>query len=249
MHVRSVGAAAVVLAVACIAVAVVPARARAQATDPFADGLVPGDYLRIGVSTVSPVNPQGSLNDWKRGVGLGVLYENWDAGSGGVGRLGYGFMADYSLLPFDDQHFVNEFVGPFGQAKTASAKKAGVFQAGLNIRLRIPAPFIMPSFSLGIGFLDWHPGQITYTASGTTTTQTAKQQHRSGGSASFGFALDKHIYDRFGIFGEAIYTYAYTSFGQGLAGSGSACLTAGCDLLKNTQLGTIRGGLRVKTGK
>ena len=43
--------------------------------------------------------------------------------------------------------------------------------------------------------------------------------------------------------------YGYTSFGQGLAGSGSACLTSGCDLLKNTPLGTIRGGLRVHVGQ
>jgi hypothetical protein len=78
---------------------------------------------------------------------------------------------------------------------------------------------------------------------------TAKQQNRSGGALSFSGGLDKHIYDRFAVFADATYTYGYTSFGGGLAGSGSACLQADCDLLKNTQLGVIRGGLRVRVGR
>lgn len=244
MHVRSVVAAALVLVGTTI---VFPARARAQATDPLADGLIPGDYIRVGASMVTPVNPQGSLKDWKRGAGLGFMWENWDTGRNGVGRVGYGLMLDYSLLPFDDQQFLSDFVSPTGRAITASAKKAGIFQAGVNIRIRIPSPFIMPSISVGLGFLDWHPGEITYTTA--VGTNNAKQQHRSGGSVSIGGGLDKQIYDRFAIFGEAIYTYGYTSFGSGLAGSGSTCLTEGCDLLKNTPLGTLRGGLRVHVGR
>jgi len=246
MHVRSVVAALVLM----ITAAASPSAARAQAsTDPLADGLVPGDYLRVGVSSVTPIGGGGSLKDWKRGAGFGVLYENWDQGNTGVGRIGYGFMLDYSLLPFNPDHFVSEFISPFGPISSASAKKTQVIQGGLNIRIRVPAPFIMPSVSFGVGFLDWRPGEITYQPIGTTTTQTAKQQHRAGGLLSATGALDKHIYDRFGIFGEASYTYGFTSFGQGLAGSGSACLTSGCDLLKNTPLGTIRGGLRVKLGR
>jgi len=245
MYVRSFAAALIFVAAVAS-----PSLARAQqATDPLADGLVPGDYIRIGASSVTPIGGGGSLKDWRRGVGFGVLYENWDTGNNGVGRIGYGFMLDYALLPFDDQHFVSEFTSPFGPVNTATAKKTGVFQAGVNLRIRIPAPFIMPSVSFGVGFLDWHPGEITYTPIGSTTTQSAKQQHRAGGLLSAGASLDKHIYDRFGIFGEAVYTYGFTSFGQGLAGSGSACLTSGCDLLKNTPLGTIRGGLRVRVGK
>lgn len=247
MRVRSVVAAALVLAAAAI---ILPARAGAQASDPLADGLVPGDYLRLGASSIVPVSPSGSLKDWSRGVGFGVVWENWDTGRGGVGRVGYGFMVDYSLLPFDDKQFLSEFTPLSGQALTASASKAGVFQAGVDVRIRIPAPFIMPSVSLSFGFLDWHPGQIKYTTTTSpSVTQTAKQQHRSGGLVSIGGGLDKHIYDRWAIFGEAVYTYGYTSFGQGLAGSGSQCLTSGCDLLKNTPLGTIRGGLRVRVSK
>jgi hypothetical protein len=246
MHARSV-VTALVLSITAV---VSPAMARAQVpADPLADGLVPGDYLRVGVSSISPIGGGGSLNDWKRGVGVGLFYENWDTGSSGVGRIGYGFMIDYSQLPFNADHFVSEFVSPFGRISSASAKKTGVIQGGLNLRIRIPAPFIMPSVSFGVGFLDWRPGEITYQPIGTTTPQTAKQQHRAGGLLSATASLDKHIYDRFGIFGDASYTYGFTSFGQGLAGSGSACLTSGCDLLKNTPLGILRGGLRVRLGR
>jgi hypothetical protein len=245
MRVRSVVAAALVLAVASL-----PARARAQATDPLADHLVPGDYLRVGVSSVVPVNPQGSLNDWNRGVGLGLEYENWDVGRNGVGKVGYGFMLDYSLLPFDSDHFKSDFTPLSGNTLTATASKAGILQVGVKLRIRIPAPFIMPSIALSLGFLDWHPGEIKYTTTTSPTVeQTAKQQHRSGGLVSISGGLDKHIYDRFAIFGEAAYTYGYTSFGQGLAGSGTTCLRSSCDLLKNTPLGTIRGGLRVRVSK
>jgi hypothetical protein len=198
---------------------------------------------------VTPINPQGSLKDWSRGVGLGFTWENWDIGQRGMGRIGYGFMLDYALLPFDEDQFIKDFTPLSGQTKTASAKKAGVFQAGVDIRFRIPAPYIMPSIHLSLGFLDWHPGQITYTTTTLTTNQSAKQQHRSGGLVAIGATLDKHIYDRFAVFGEANYTYGYTSFGQGLAASGSECITTGCDLLKNTPLGTIRGGLRVRVSK
>ena len=106
MHVRSVVAALVLVVTAATS----PVAAHAQAsTDPFADGLVPGDYLRVGASSVTPIGGGGSLRDWRRGVGFGFLYENWDQGNTGVGRVGYGFMLDYSLLPFNADHFVSEF--------------------------------------------------------------------------------------------------------------------------------------------
>jgi hypothetical protein len=241
--------AAVVGLVLVAAVVASPTRARAQASDPLADGLVPGDYLRVGMSSVVPVGAQASLKDWSRGVGLAVMYENWSQGRSGVGRIGYGFMVDYGLLPFDDQRFLSEgIVTQFGRPITASAKRAGVFQLGVNIRFRIPAPYIMPWLNLGLGFIDWHPGEIKYTTATTTTPQTAKQEHRSGGAFSVGAGMDKHIYDRLGVFAEATYTYGYTSFGQGLAGSGSTCLATNCDLLKNTPFGSIGGGVRVHIG-
>jgi hypothetical protein len=156
-------------------------------------------------------------------------------------------MVDYALLPFDEEQFLKDFKPLSGTAVSASAKKAGVFQAGVNLRIRIPAPYIMPSVFLQLGFLNWHPGEITFTTT-TVSSQTAKQQNRSGGLVAIGGALDKHIYDRIAIFGEALYTFAYTSFGEGLGGSGSQCITSGCDLLRNTSLGSIRGGLRVRVG-
>jgi Outer membrane protein beta-barrel domain len=245
MRVRSVVAAVVVVAVAP---ALLAARARAQTPDPLADGLVPGDYLRVGVSSVGPVGAQGSLKDWSRGVGLGIEYENWNQGRSGVGRLGYGFKLAYSLLPFDSDQFLSDsIVTQFGRPITASAKRAGVFELGVDLRFRIPAPYIMPWLKLGLGFIDWAPGKITYSTA-TTSSQTAKQEHRSGGAFSVGAGLDKHIYDRLGVFAEAVYTYGYTSFGQGLAGSGSTCLQTNCDLLKNTPFGSIGGGVRVHIG-
>lgn len=245
MRIRSVVVAAVSVALGSLAPATSVAQ---QATDPLADGLVPGNYVRVGVSSVAPISPQGSLKDWSRGVGLGVTYENWDQGRSGVGRIGYGFMLDYALLPFNEDQFLRDFTPLSGQTVNASATRAGVFQAGVNLRVRIPAPYIMPSVFFQLGFLNWHPGEITYTTTTVTTPQTAKQESRSGGLVTIGGSLDKTIYDRFAIFGEALYTYAYTSFGQGLAASGSQCIASNCDLLKNTSLGSIRGGLRVRVG-
>ena len=52
----------------------------------------------------------------------------------------------------------------------------------------------------------------------------------------FGGGLDKHIVDRFAIFGEAAYTYGYTSFGAGRRRRRAARVcNSGCDLLKNTE--------------
>lgn len=222
---------------------------RAQDTsDRFADGLAPGDYVRVGFGAVNPINPKGAIHDWRAGQGISIGYENWDLGSHGVSRLGFGLEGSYSLFPFDDAQFINDFVnGPNGHLLTATASKASILQFGVTTRLRIPMPYIMPHIAVGFGFIDWRPGKINYTA--VLGTGTAQQQHRSGGAISFSGGLDKHVYDRFAVFADATYTYGYTSFGGGLAGSGSACLQADCDLLKNTQLGTIRGGLRVRVGR
>jgi hypothetical protein len=219
-----------------------------DAPNKFADGLTPGDYVRAGFGSVNPINPQGAIRDWRRGTGISLGYENWDLGSGGVSRFGFGLEGSYSLYPFNESHFISDFVnGPNGRVLTATADKASIFQIGVTTRMRIPMPYIMPSIAVGFGFIDWRPGEINYTAVGGTGT--AKQQHRSGGAITFTGGLDKHVVDRFAVFADASYTYGYTSFGGGLAGSGSACLQQDCDLLKNTQLGTIRGGLRVRVGR
>jgi len=220
------------------------------AQDPgrLADGLVGGSYVRIAAGRVAPVSPEGSMKEWKPGTGVNVMFENWDNGSGGPSIIGFAFFVDYSLLPFDPQQFTVDYDPRLnGALRTSSAKRAGIFQLGINTRFRIPTPYIMPWVGVGFGFLDWRPGKISYTtASGSFTT---KQQNRSGGGISFSGGLDKHIYDRWAIFGEAVYSYSITSFGQGLGASGSQCVATNCDLLKNTQLGTIRGGLRVRTSR
>jgi hypothetical protein len=51
------------------------------------------------------------------------------------------------------------------------------------------------------------------------------------------------------VFGEALYTYGFTSLGRGIANPGGTCTTNGCDVLKNTVLGTLRGGLRLQVGR
>jgi hypothetical protein len=106
----------------------------------------------------------------------------------------------------------------------------------------------MPSVSLGFGYINFRPSTIEYT-SATGSASTAEQR-RYGGEFTIGAGLDKHVIDRLAVFGEASYTYGFTSLGQGLARPGGTCATSsnGCDPLKNTTLGTIRGGLRVHVG-
>lgn len=236
--------------VAALIASLASSRAQAQgSSDHLADGLIPGDYLRVAFISSNPINPQGSLRDWNRGQGISLVWENWDHGPSGVSRLGFGLEGSYSLYPLDDQAFIADFTnGPNGLLRTATGTKASILQFGVTTKIRIPTPYIMPTIGVAFGFLDWRPGQIRYTSI-NGTTGTAKQGHRSGGALSFTGGLDKHIVDRFAIFADASYTYAYTSFGAGLGASGSSCLTANCDLLKNTQLGVFRGGLRVRVGR
>src|SRR3954471_2728031 len=152
--------------IALAAALFVSTRAHAQLTDPMADGLVKGDYLRLSGGIVTPVNPSGSLRDWGRGTGFNVMWENWDfSGSGNsMGLFGFSFFGDVSFLPFKEDQFKIDFdKGPNGAVTTATASAARVIQLGLNTRIRIPMPYIMPSIGLGFGFLDWHPGEIKYT--------------------------------------------------------------------------------------
>lgn len=236
-------------ALALATLALAPRQSRAQ-SNPNAAGLERGDYVRLSGGIVTPVNAGGSLRSWKQGTALNVMWENWDLGGGGnLGLLGFGFYGDLGLLPFDADQFIADFsTGPNGRVLTATAGHARIFQFGVNTRIRIPMPYVMPSVSLGFGFLDWRPAQITYTADRTgAVKQTAKQQNRQGGVVTLIGGLDRQIYGRVGIFGEALYSYGFTSFGQGLAASGSQCIVSNCDLLKNTTLGTLRGGIRVRT--
>jgi hypothetical protein len=71
------------------------------------------------------------------------------------------------------------------------------------------------------------------------------------GEFTVGAGIEKNIFDRYGVFGEALYVYGYTSYGSGFATPGGVCATAGCDAFRNgnTTIGTIRGGLRVRVGR
>jgi hypothetical protein len=217
-------------------------------SDSFADGLTAGEFLRVSGGSVSPINAQGSLRDWSRGNTASVVWETWGGTGGGPGLLGFGLGADYSRLPLNERQFLTDYTTPAGApATSATASSATAFSIETSIRVRIPAPFIMPSVSLGLGYLDYHPATIDYTSA--SGSGTATQQHRRGAAFTLGAGLDKHIVQRFALFGEALYTYGFTSLGQGLATPGGTCASNGCDVLKNTSLGTIRGGLRLQIGQ
>jgi hypothetical protein len=236
------------LLLALAAMVVVTPAIGAQSGDPYADGLTAGDYLRISGGMISPVHPQGSLKDWDRGKTLALAWEGWQSGSGGVGRLGFGVTADYSRLPLNQTQFISEFTPASGGTTTsATASSATAFSIGTNLRLRIPSPLIMPSIEFGFGYLDFNPTTVHYVA--TTGSGDVTQRHRRGAALSFGAGLDKQVVNKFAVFGEAVYTYGFTSLGYGFATPGGTCATNGCDVLKNTTLGVIRGGLRVQMGR
>lgn len=237
------------IALISAAVSTIAAQEPASRAERYSDGLVAGDYVRFSGGIVSPANPQGSLRDWDSGKSFNLTWENWQAGSGGIGRVGFGIGVNYGMLPLNEQQFVSEFVDPLQRvpATSATASDASVLQIQTNVRVRIPSRFIMPSVSLAFGYINFHPGTIHYTtAAGPGTTN---QQRRYGGDITLGGGLDKTIVDRLALYGEALYTYGFTSLGQGIATPNGACPSNGCDPLKNTTLGTIRGGVRVRVGR
>lgn len=218
--------------------------AQAQGTD-LAGGLRAGDYLRLSGGISTPVNPQGSLKDWSRGTAFNLGWENWQNGGTGVGRVGVAINLSYSLLPLDEQQFLSEFVPIQGARPTsATASSAGVLELASNFRFRIPTPFIMPTINVGVGFMNWRPSTIEYTS--PTGPGTAKQRHRSGAELTIGGGLERNIFDRYGLFGEVVYAYGFTSIGRGTAAPGGLCATNSCDILKNTSIATFRGGLSVR---
>jgi hypothetical protein len=219
--------------------------AAAQSDDPLAAGLTAGDYLRFSGGVAAPINPQGSLKDWKRGTSANLGWENWQNGGNGVGRLGIAINLAYSLLPLDEKQFLSDFTPIQGGAATsASASSAGLIELTSTFRFRIPAPLVTPTINVGFGFMNWRPSTIDYKSA--TGSGIAKQQHRSGGELSIGGGLERHIVDRYALFVEAMYAYGFTSLGQGSATPGGVCGTGSCDALKNTSIATIRGGLSVR---
>ncbi len=217
-------------------------------SDPLADGLVAGNYLRISGGALAPLNAQGSFRDWTGGSGIALMWENWESGSSGVDRLGFGIGATYSTLPFTSDHFLATFTTLQGvRATAATASSAPLLTIETNLRIRIPSPFIMPSIVFGFGYLNFHPSTIHYSA--PTGDATTSQARKYGGELSIGGALDKQIFDRYAVFGEALYMFGFTSLGQGFATPGGACTGGSCDVLKNLSAGVIRGGLRVRVGR
>jgi hypothetical protein len=219
--------------------------ALAQGGDRLAAGLRAGDYVRISGGVSTPVNAQGSLKDWNAGTGVNVGWENWQNGGTGVGRLGIAINASYTFLPLDESQFLSDFTPIQGAKPTsAHASDAGILEIATNLRFRIPMPVVMPTINFGIGFMNWMPATIDYGS--PTGGGSAKQRHRSGAELTIGGGLERHIVDRFGLFAEAVYSYGFTSIGQGSAAPGGVCGTNSCDVLKNTSIATLRGGLSVR---
>jgi hypothetical protein len=222
------------------------ARVSQAQSDRFSGGLTPGDYIRVSAGVTTPVNPQGGFRDWKPGSGFGLGWINWQPGDNGVGRLGLSLGVTYSSLALDPAKFLADF-SPLagGKATSASASNGSLFELNTGIHVRIPAPLLVPTIRFGLGYIGWRPSRISYTAaSGDGST---KQQTRNGAEVSIGGGLERDFAQRFGIFGEADYVYGFTSLGRSAATPGSICASGnGCDVLKNTSVTTIRGGLSVK---
>jgi hypothetical protein len=220
--------------------------AQDRPADQGTSGMQPGDYLRFGAGTTIPVNPQGSLRDWKAGPGVNVAYENWQpGGNGGPGRVGFGLGVGYSRLVLKEDQFANDFTPTSGALANASGH-AGILEITSNLRIRIPAPLVMPAVTIGLGFINWSPGQIHYETT-TSATGSVKQSSRSGAELALGGSIDREIYDRFAAYVEAAYVYGYTSYGAGFGTPTSICTS--CDPLKNTTVVTLRGGLRARIGR
>jgi hypothetical protein len=215
--------------------------------DPMAGGMAPGDYIRFSGGPTIPVNPQGSLRNWKSGVGFNLAYENWQAGGGGgLGRVGFGLGAAYSRLPLDEEKFATIFTPSSGGTLANGTGHAGILEITSNLRIRIDAPLVMPTINIGLGFINWSPGSIHYTTT-TGETGSVKQSSRSGAEFSIGGGLEREIYDRVGIFVDAAYVYGYTSYGSGFGTPTTICQS--CDALKNTTVATIRGGVHARLGR
>ena len=224
-----------------------PAHAQ-DAGDRYADGLIAGDYLRFSGGIVAPVHPQGSLRDWNRGQNFALVYENWANAGAGVSQVAYGLNLGYSRLPLNEPEFIAHNTTIEGARLTsATASSAAIFELGTGLRLRFPMLYVMPNIQFAFSYIDYRPATIHYVA--TSGPGTASQQHRRGAALSIGGGLDKRITSYVGIFGEALYTYGFTGLGQGIASPGGACVANGCDVLKNTTIGVVRGGLRVRTSR
>ena len=216
-------------------------------TDALADGLVAGDYLRLGGGVITPIHATGALRDWTRGNTASVAWETWQEGSSGVGLVGFGVSADYSRLPLNEAQFNSDFTSLGSHPSSASASSATAFTISTGIRFRIPAPLIMPSLEVGFGYMDFTPNTVHFVA--PSGSGTANQLRRRGAAFTFGGGLDKHVADRFALFAEALYSYGLTSLGHGIAAPGGTCVNSQCDPLQNTAFGVLRGGLRARLGR
>ena len=202
------------------------------------------------VST-NPLDAQGNLRDWSSGTAYNLMWESWGAGGAGTDLTGYGFSVGYTQLPFNNSFFVQNFTPTqvTGSTATATAADARVLEFLATLRIRIPTPLVMPHLSLGLGFIE-----LASRHHSTTPRQRARRPTQSRKAVrraefSVGGGVDRHVYDRVGIFAEARTPTAITSFGQVRNADRDVRGQRMRRPLKNTTLGTIRGGLRVRIGQ
>jgi len=72
---------------------------------------------------------------------------------------------------------------------------------------------------------------------------------KSGPSGTLGLALDSPAIGRAAVFGEALYTYGWSSDSYLQTTAGAHCTTTTCDTFKSTQTTMLRAGLRVRLGR
>lgn len=228
-----------------------PLAAQDEAGDPYAAGLVGGNYLRASAGFTAPINPSGAYRDWNSGPAVALAWENWDNGMRGVGRLGFAIGATYASLPFDAAEFLPRFQTLAGvPATSAHASSAWLLTVETQLRYRLPVPYLMPSILFGFGYINFHPSTIHFATAAAADATTAQEQ-KTGAVVSIGGGLDRQLFGRYALFGEALYGYGFTSLGGGFTNSRGTCAASneGCDVLKNIALGTVRGGLRVHIGR
>ena len=197
-------------------------------SNPWNDGLVPGDYVRMSAGSADAGEPA------RRAAAFGIAARRTtpagrtgtraraaSAASGSASTRRTARSRSNAPLFIARLHAAQRSERDVGER---GARRNPRGHIGVTTRCGCRVPYIMPNMSLGLGFIDWQPGEIKYEA--TTGSGTAKQQHRverRGHRRRGARQESSSIASR--VFGEALYVYGYTSFGSGFARRAASALT------------------------
>ena len=210
----------------------------------------PATISASAAASTIPVNAQGSLRDWKRGTGINLAWENWQPGAHGVGRVGFGLDVAYSRLAARTRPVRRRF-----RARTDRhcGRRVGASRrfsrSTSNLRIRIPAPCVMPAItSASASSIGRRETSITHRPPARTGTASS---HRAAAlSSSLGGASIEQIYRSLRDLWRSGVRLRIHELRRAASRTPSEhVLHSGCDLLKNTTVGTLRGGLRVRLGR